>query len=522
MPITLTVARAATHPNRIVPVFADGPAHFPGVPVQVRKAAQALAAVRDFTGQPEQLLLLPQGGEQWLFCGMGAAAALTRPRFAEGVGRALGTLAKSGGARCALLLPAELPWSVAEAARYATEALHMAAYTFAAYRTRKTGAREAEVELVAPGAQTEAAQGMEIGSAVGRAIAMTRDLINQPAAVAHTDFMVETAREVAEGAGASFQAIRGEELAAAGYGAIHAVGQAAQHPPALVALAHGRPGRNRPTLALVGKGVVFDTGGLDIKSSSGMALMKKDMGGAAIVLGAFQAIVALKLPLRLVAVLGLAENAVGPQAYHPGDILRSKAGLTVEITNTDAEGRLVLADAFALAHTFEPDYMVDFATLTGACRTALGRDLMGLFCDHAPLREALQAAAEATGEALWPLPLWAPYRKKLDSHVADLANAATDSLGGAITAALFLQEFAGEIAWAHLDCYAWSDGDHPLYPKGGSGIGVRLMADVAVRLSRTPGKNHPNPKEAAHGLQRRIPQRPPALERGATQGQAGG
>ena len=247
-------------------------------------------------------------------------------------------------------------------------------------------------------------------------------------------------------------------------------------------LEYGKPGPKRPTIALVGKGITFDTGGLDLKPSSGMALMKKDMGGAAIVLGAFQAVAALELPVHLVAVLGIAENAVSARSYRPGDIVKTKAGLTIEITNTDAEGRVVLADALALARTYKPDAMIDFATLTGACRTALGKDLMGLFCDDAALRETLLASAAATGDHVWPLPLWSAYRKKLDSPVADLINAPTDGFGGAITAALFLKEFAGDVAWAHLDCYAWSEGESPLFPKGGSGVGVRLLVDALPRL----------------------------------------
>jgi leucyl aminopeptidase len=233
---------------------------------------------------------------------------------------------------------------------------------------------------------------------------------------------------------------------------------------------------------LVGKGVTFDSGGLDLKSSSAMALMKKDLGGAAAVLGAFQAISALGLPLHLVCVLGLAENAVGPRSYRPGDIVTSKAGLTIEITNTDAEGRVVLADALVLAREYAPRWMVDFATLTGACRVALGKEIMGLFCDDAALSEAIRDCAAATGEAVWPLPLWAPYKKKMESPVADLINATSDGMAGAVTAALFLQEFVGAVAWAHLDCYAWSDGDSPLFPKGGSGAGVRLMVELAERL----------------------------------------
>ncbi|MBI4083771.1 MAG: leucyl aminopeptidase family protein [Candidatus Lambdaproteobacteria bacterium] len=514
MAIRLTAADAASHSHRLLPVFQGAGEPFAGLPPEIGDPARALARVRGFGARPEQTLLLPLGAAQWLFVGMGEPAALTPPRFGEGVARAFAELRKANGLPASLELPAALPWPVAECARLAAEALHMAAYTFEVYRSKAArepaapaapgapaapepapelarageataaAAPEPALELVRAGEGAALAAGIAQGTAVGAAIALTRDLINQPAGVAHTDFLVEQARQVARTAGADYREIRGDLLRSEGYGAIHGVGQAAEHPPALVAIEYGRQLGSTPLLAIVGKGVVFDTGGLDLKSSSGMALMKKDMSGAAIALGALQAIAALKLPVHVVAVLGLAENAVGPRAYRPGDILKSKQGTTIEITNTDAEGRVVLADALALAREYQPSHIVDFATLTGACRTALGKELMGLFCDDEALRAALVASAAATGEHVWPLPLWAPYRKKLESAVADLVNAAADGQGGAITAALFLKEFAGTVAWAHLDCYSWSEGEHPLFPKGGSGIGVRLMIDLIHRLNQ--------------------------------------
>ncbi len=495
MKFSVKAVKNATGLHRLVPCF--GPSgqglaeavSAAGGSKALRDAAQGLAQMQGFQSKPGETLLLPHEGKQWLFAGLGEKKELERPEFCTAIARGHKELhgAGAGADRVSLHLPAGLPWPAEAAARWATEALHMAAYRFRAYLTGKDDSPPGGVEIVA-GETAAARKGVAAGRAAGEAIALTRDLINHPAGVAHTDFMLEQARAVARQAGGTIRVIRGGQLERQGYGAIHAVGRAAEHPPALAALEWGKPGtaektrRKRPTLALLGKGVVFDTGGLDLKNASGMALMKKDMGGAAIVLGAFQAIAALKLPIHLVAVLGLAENAVGPAAYRPGDILRSKAGLTIEIGNTDAEGRVVLADAMALARQYKPDYMVDFATLTGAARIALGRELMGLFCDDPTLLEALRAGAEATGDHVWPLPLWKPYRKKLDSPVADINNVGGDGMGGAITAALFLKEFAGDIAWAHLDCYGWSDGDNPLFPKGGSGIGVRLMIEVAARL----------------------------------------
>jgi leucyl aminopeptidase len=492
MPIRITAKtpRTGTRPCRLYPLLKGqlskgNGSLLAGLPAGVRKTAQALAALRGFEADAEQTLLLFEDGVQWLLAGLGPEDELTPHGFSTAVGRGLNELTKAGAGQIALHLPEGLPFEPAQAARLATEGLAMAAYTFDVYRKPKAnGAAPVGVVIKGPGGEAALRRGVDEGLAVAAGIGLCRDLINHPAGVAHPGFMVAEARKLAKQMGATARVIQGEQLRRQGYEAIHAVGAAAAHPPALVALEYGKPRKGKPTLVLVGKGVTFDSGGLDLKPSSAMALMKKDMGGAATTLGAFRAVAGLKLPLHLVAVVGLAENAVGPLAYRPGDVLRTKAGPTVEVTNTDAEGRIVLADAMALAHTYAPTHMIDFATLTGACRIALGKDVMGLFCDDAPLRALLQDAAEASGDALWPLPLWQPYRKQLNSAVADMVNATTGGFGGAITAALFLQEFAGDVAWAHLDCYAWSDGEHPLFPKGGNGVGVRLIADVATRLSK--------------------------------------
>ncbi len=490
MPLALELraAEQVDAPHRILPVFAGDDDPLAALPEALRENARRTAALRRFKAEAGKTLLLPFGEEQWLALGLGAREALTRPAFCEALAKAFAELRAAGAAQMALLLPAQGPWSVEATARTAGEALQMAGYAFRTYRSRPAPDEPPAmtVSLVAPGQRAAVEAGLKAAAHVAEGIALTRDLINHPAAVAHPDFIADAAMQVAEAYDARLLRIRGDELAQQGYHTLHAVGRAAEHPPQLVLLEHGQSDAARPTIALVGKGITFDSGGLDLKTSSGMALMKKDMGGAAIVLGAFRAIAGLHLPVHLVAVLALAENAVDARSYHPGDVLRTRQGLTVEITNTDAEGRLVLADAFALAREYKPRYLVDFATLTGACRTALGKQLMGLFCDDAPLREAVLAAAAATGEHVWPLPLWAPYRKELESAVADLANASSSGFAGAITAALFLKEFAGEVAWAHLDCYAWSDGDTPLLPKGGSGVGVRLCVDLIQRLLERP------------------------------------
>ena len=480
MSLTVTFSNQPGYSDHLV-LEREAPA-FTLLPQPLRDDARALAQKRHFAGKGGELMLINHGSEQWAICGLGKPENWRKPDYGEAIARGLVALRKAGATGISLHLPLELPQTAKETARITVEALEMAAYDFSPYHTQRDPSAPCTVELVAGADRAAIEAGMEEGRQVGRGISLARDLINHPASVAHPGYVLETAQSVARESGATIRIIQGDALEREGYGAIYAVGKAAPQAPALAVLEMGAASPDIPTVALVGKGVTFDTGGLDLKSATGMAQMKKDMGGAAIVLGGFQTIEALKLPVHLVAVLCLAENAVDARSYHPGDILRSKQGLTIEVTNTDAEGRLLLADGFALARQYDPHYMIDFATLTGACRIALGPQLMGLFCPHEGLRQALVSSAAATGDNLWPMPLHEGYRKKLESEVADLTNAASDGMAGAVTAALFLKEFAGEVAWAHLDCYAWSDGDNPLFPKGGSGVGVRLVTDLMPRL----------------------------------------
>jgi len=234
-----------------------------------------------------------------------------------------------------------------------------------------------------------------------------------------------------------------------------------------------------PKLTLVGKGVCFDSGGLDLKPASGMEWMKKDMGGSAAVLGLARMVMALEIPVRLRVLIPAVENAVSGDAFRPGDVLTSRSGLTVEIGNTDAEGRLVLGDALAEAVSEAPDLIIDCATLTGAARVALGTDLPAFFTNDDDLAQALQSSAEATSDPLWRLPLWQPYRELFKSRIADINNAGEGRFGGAITAALFLQHFAEEAAsWVHLDMYAWNGKARPGRPIGGEGQTIRALFAV--------------------------------------------
>jgi leucyl aminopeptidase len=308
---------------------------------------------------------------------------------------------------------------------------------------------------------------------LAQAVALVRDLVDTPAADMGPADLAAAAEKVANDVGASFSVVQGDALAD-GYPMVHAVGRAAtrERAPRLIELSWGDPAD--PRVTLVGKGVCFDSGGLDIKPAAGMLLMKKDMGGAAHALALARLVIEARLPVRLHLLIPAVENAIAADAFRPGDVLRSRKGLSVEIGNTDAEGRLILADALARAAEDEPALLIDFATLTGAARVALGPDLPALFANDDTLAADLLAAGTAVADPLWRMPLWAGYRDMLKSGIADINNSGEGGLAGAITAALFLERFVpAATAWAHIDTFAWRPAARPGRPKGGDALGLR-------------------------------------------------
>jgi leucyl aminopeptidase len=317
---------------------------------------------------------------------------------------------------------------------------------------------------------------------LARAAFLARDLANTPAGDLGPEELAAEAVRVAKAAGARHRVIVGDDLLAENFPTIHAVGRASDRAPRLVDIVWGDSAA--PKVTLVGKGVCFDTGGLDLKTASGMRLMKKDMAGAAIVLGLAQAIMDASLPVRLRVLLPMVENAVSGNAVHPMDIVRTRKGLTVEIGNTDAEGRLILCDALAEASTEKPELLIDMATLTGAARVALGPELAALFCNDEGLARGLLEAAEVEEDPMWRMPLWRPYRKMIDSKIADLNNVSESPHAGAVTAALYLQEFVEPgIPWAHLDVMAWNPQSRPGRPEGAEATALRaLYTHVAARF----------------------------------------
>ncbi|MBL8251288.1 MAG: leucyl aminopeptidase family protein [Candidatus Competibacter sp.] len=310
--------------------------------------------------------------------------------------------------------------------------------------------------------------------ALAEAVRAVRDLINTPAEDMMPEQLAEAMEELGRNFGASVEQIVGDELLVHRYPAIHAVGRASRHPPRLLDLRWGDP--SHPKVTLLGKGICFDTGGLDLKPSSAMRLMKKDMGGAATALGLARLIMNARLPVRLRVLVAAADNAVSGNAFRPGDVLRSRNGKTIEIHNTDAEGRLVLCDALAEAASERPEALFDFATLTGAARVALGTEVPALFCNDEALAAGLLAASEREQDPFWRLPLHDAYRELLDSNVAEIANASESSYAGAITAALFLKEFVPDsIPWAHFDLMAWNLKTRPGRPEGGEAMAMRAV-----------------------------------------------
>jgi leucyl aminopeptidase len=348
------------------------------------------------------------------------------------------------------------------AAGLAATAWGLGAYAFDRYKKRKRPAPQ----LAAP----EGADMAEVARIVSAAY-LARDLVNTPTNDMGPVALHAAAEAVARAHNAHFTPIVGDALLQENYPLIHAVGRAAAQAPRLLHIRWGEP--DAPRVALVGKGVCFDTGGLDIKSDAGMRLMKKDMGGAAHALALAQIVMDAKLPVRLDVFIPAVENAISADAYRPGDVIKSRKGPTVEIDNTDAEGRLILADALARASEENPVLMLDFATLTGAARVALGPDLPPFFTDDENLAQELAAAANETSDPIWRLPLWEPYDAEMDSSIADLKNTGEPGMAGAIYGALFLKRFVAAQSWAHFDVYAWSNKEKPARPQGGDAQSLR-------------------------------------------------
>jgi leucyl aminopeptidase len=366
------------------------------------------------------------------------------------------------------------------AAQALVEGIALASYRYRAYKAEPAPSDIEKVTVAGLGGKA-VAESVARAAAIAEAVCWSRDLVNEPGGSLTPAELVKAARAMARRAKVKISVMDERAIAEARLGGLLGVNRGSAHPPRFISLTYTPSGTPAGIVALVGKGITFDSGGLSIKTADGMSTMKCDMGGAAAVLGTFAALGAVAPRIEVRGYIPLTDNMTGPDATRPGDVLTIRNGTTVEVLNTDAEGRLILADALALAAEDEPDAIVDVATLTGACMVALGRGYAGLMGnDDAWLRQ-IEDAAERSGERVWPLPLPDDYRSQLDSKVADLKNVSNGRYAGALTAGLFLREFVGSgIPWAHIDVAgpAWTDDDKGELTAGGTGFGVRLLLDL--------------------------------------------
>jgi leucyl aminopeptidase len=481
----------------VVPVAeAEGPT---GTAVEVDGAtggnlAEAMAR-REFKGRRGDLLAVtaPAGfsARRVLFCGAGKADKLDAEslrRVAGGAARALVRTRFRGAAFAPLSADAPFgPLGPEAAATALVDGMTLATYRFTPYKTqeedREPDVLETVTLLLPPGADLgPVTRALEAEAAVCEGVRLAADLANHPSAVVTPTRLAEEAGRIAADHGLTLEVLDRDRMEELGMGGMVGVSQGSVEPPKFIVLEYR--GAEGAPVVLVGKSITFDSGGISIKPSAGMEEMKGDMAGGAAVLGTMLAVARLRLPVRVVGILTAAENMPSGTAMNPGDILHMLSGLTVEVVNTDAEGRLVLADGLAYAQRLEPRALVDIATLTGACVVALGHEAIGMLGNDDALMRIFSEVGDQTGERVWELPLWEPYFESIKSDVADVKNTGGRA-GGTITAACFLSKFAGDAPWVHLDIAstAWTDKAGDYLPKGATGVGVRLMTGFVRRLA---------------------------------------
>ncbi len=447
-------AAAAKNENALFAVFEEDAAE---VLAGLKPAQAAFLNARSFSGKAGSLVVLPaEGGTMAAWFGLGARKNYNPLAFRA--------------------LPSQLPkglWTLKADAALDRHAIHVA-WGFGAYVFTRYKSADKKIEAILDDQNLSPAEKTAIAVEV-RAHALARDLVNTPANDMGPAEIADAARAVAEAHNADFSVIVGEDLLTQNYPAVHAVGRAASgdHAPRFIEITWQGPGIDLPTVVLIGKGVAFDTGGLNIKPGGGMGLMKKDMGGAAHALALGDWIMATQLPVNLHILIPAVENSISGAAMRPSDVLQSRAGLTIEVGNTDAEGRLILADALTRAGELTPNLTIDFATLTGAARVALGPEVIPFYCDDEDIVRRLEVASIAQHDPMWRMPLWSPYKDALESDIADVKNDPSGwAQAGSVTAALFLQKFAPTSgAWVHFDIYAWN-------PRGRSGAPVGAEAQT--------------------------------------------
>ncbi len=469
-----SVSKAAKAAIRIVTTEQVG-AGIAGAPAGQLKAA-------GFEGKVGQTHTWPEGERVLALVGIGDAGEADT----DAIRRAGAVIARGFGrhARIGIVLP-DVDIDAADSRRSLVEGVRLGSYKFLTYKTKGKPVKLSRVDVAGgSGARNQAA--LDLGSAIADGQTLARDLVNEPGGTLTAPEFARRAAAMGRKAGLTVKVWDEAAIKKAKLGGILGVNRGSDLPPRLVELTYNPKGKATGTLALVGKGIVFDAGGLSIKTGQGMMTMKCDMGGGAAVVGAMSVMKHLAPKCRVRALVPMTDNMLGGDATRPGDVLKIRNGKTIEVLNTDAEGRLILADALSLASEGKPDAIVDLATLTGACMVALGPKIAGVMGNNDEWIEQIKGASATTGERVWHLPLPADYMKQTESSVADMKNIGTP-YGGALTAGLILQEFVADgIPWAHIDIAgpAWSDADDADITKGGTGFGVRLLVDLAANFAK--------------------------------------
>ena len=460
----------------VLATFEDAP-----LPAEVSE----LLEPADFHGRANQTLLLyPRGAvrpRRLLLVGLGKSEHATAETIRRVSATAVKEAQKLKVAAISVGVTGDIALDPQVAAQAFAEGIELGAYRFWRYRTGLTDEQTFEVELATVFSKTgeQTSTGIANGQTIARGVNFARDLVNGPGYAMHPPEMGEEAVKLGQRLGLKVTVLDMSQLIEQGFGGILAVGKGSEHEPRFIAMEYGKAGKGTPTICLVGKGLTFDSGGLSLKPAEAMETMKSDMGGAAAVFGAMQAAAELKLPLHLVGLVSAAENMPSSNAYRPGDIVKSLSGKTIEVLNTDAEGRIILSDALYYAQRYNPAAIVELSTLTGAIIIALGSHATGMMGTDQALMDRLSKAGETSGERVWQLPLWDEYHEMVKSEIADLKNLAGRA-AGSITAGAFLAAFVGDYPFAHLDIAGTAWVDRPAKPYdtfGGTGVGVRLLAE---------------------------------------------
>jgi leucyl aminopeptidase len=454
----------------------------------LRGRIQRYLETGEFRGKVDEVVSFPAEGaaaKTVLLVGLGEDRAVNAESFRRAAGAAIKAAARRRAAKVGLIVPSGRGPGPAERAQALTEGAILGAYRFDKYReVEDAPGVVAELSLLMSDGQDGAAlrRGARLGAVSAGSTHLARDLSNEPGSVHTPVWLADQARKLGREVGLRVQVLAERELKREKMEGLLAVGRGSANPPRLIVLEHRRPARGarrRPTVALVGKGITFDSGGISIKPAANMQQMKHDMSGAAAVFGAMRGTALLELPLHVVGLIPAAQNMPGARAYVPGDIVRSASGKTIEVLNTDAEGRIVLADGLHYAGRFKPDAILDLATLTGACVIALGSACCGLMGNNEPLIKRVREAGDRSHERAWPLPLWDEHKREIRGDVGDIKNTAGREAGPS-TAGAFLSHFAGDTPWAHLDIAgtAWTTRERPYCVKGATGFGVRLLLEL--------------------------------------------